>query len=96
MLVMGGKEVTRKEATLLYVLGLINEAKKREFLAGGANVTQKGWLAFEELVAQGFTPTEDEMKTAVRFTSAVKTDEYVGVFCSLLWKVKEDLDKWPG
>lgn len=47
-----------EQATMLMVIGMLNEAKKCDFIGGGHEMTADGWAEFDRLCEKGFVPDE--------------------------------------
>lgn len=60
----------REECTALYTLGAIELLARHGFVRAPGQLTARGRLAFEALVAEGFTPDKEDMADTVRALQA--------------------------
>ncbi len=65
-------ELPREEKVLLYVIGILEDLKAKDFVEGGSHrITREGDRFRAELLESGFRPTETELHDAVRFLTTL-------------------------
>lgn len=60
---------------MLYVFGAIDKLKEKGMVTGGRyEPSHEGHLAFEDMISNGWTPTEQEIEDVVAYINRLNCD----------------------